>query len=77
MAIFEYGRAEIEHLKSRDKKLGAAIDRIGMIEREVIPDPFTALVKIVIDQQISSKAAKTVQCRLEDLVDEVKPESVA
>jgi DNA-3-methyladenine glycosylase II len=77
MEIFEYGQTELEHLKRSDKKLGVAIDRIGIIEREVIPDPFTALVKIVIDQQISSKAAKTVQCRLEDLVDEVTPESVA
>ncbi len=33
--VFEYGANEIAHLKSRDKLLGAAIDRIGMIRREV------------------------------------------
>lgn len=40
MHIFKYGQKEIEYLKEKDKKLGAAIERIGMIERKVIPDPF-------------------------------------
>jgi 3-methyladenine DNA glycosylase/8-oxoguanine DNA glycosylase len=64
MQLFKYGNAEIDHLKSRDKKLGRAIDRIGMIERQVIPDLFEALVHSVVAQQISSKAAATVWGRL-------------
>jgi DNA-3-methyladenine glycosylase II len=32
---FNYGEKEIEYLKRRDKKLGAAIDAIGHINREV------------------------------------------
>jgi DNA-3-methyladenine glycosylase II len=77
MKIFEYGQAEIDHLTRRDKKLGAAIDRIGMIEREVTPDLFTALIKSIVAQQISSKAAQTVCGRLYDLLDEVTPSRVA
>jgi DNA-3-methyladenine glycosylase II len=64
MKLLSYGKAEIDHLKSRDKKLGREIDRIGMIERPVIPDLFEALVHSVVAQQISSKAAATVWGRL-------------
>jgi 3-methyladenine DNA glycosylase/8-oxoguanine DNA glycosylase len=77
MYIFEYGQKEIEYLKKKDKKLGAAIDRIGMIEREVIPEPFTALVSSVVGQQISNKAAETVWNRLTDLLGSISPESVS
>ncbi len=75
--IFEYGEVEIQHLRRRDKKLGAAIDRIGIIEREVIPDPFTALVKSVVSQQISTKAARSIWTRLRDRLGGVTPECVA
>ena len=45
MHYFEYGEKEIDHLHNKDKKLGAVIDRIGMIKRKVNPDPFSALVE--------------------------------
>lgn len=77
MQIFKYGEREIEYLKSRDKKLGAAIDRIGMIERKIIPEPFTALVSSIVSQQISSKAAETVWNRLFNLLGGITPESIA
>ena len=35
MPIFIYGETEIAYLKSRDKALSAAIDKIGMIENAV------------------------------------------
>jgi DNA-3-methyladenine glycosylase II len=77
MQVFRYGPAEIDHLKRRDKKLGRAIDRIGMIERQVMPDLFRALVHSVVAQQISRKAADTVWGRLcENLLD-VTPRKVA
>jgi DNA-3-methyladenine glycosylase II len=76
MPIFEYGPTEITYLKSRDKKLGAAIDEIGMIKREIIPDPFIALVSSIISQQISSKAAETVGSRLIKLLGNISPESI-
>jgi DNA-3-methyladenine glycosylase II len=65
MPCYEYGAVEIEHLKNRDERLGEAIERIGMIERQVNPDLFAALVSSVIAQQISAKAAQTVWDRLE------------
>jgi 3-methyladenine DNA glycosylase/8-oxoguanine DNA glycosylase len=77
MHLFQYGKAEIDHLKSRDKKLGRAIERIGMIERRVIPDLFKALVHSVVAQQVSSKAAATVWGRLCGKLLELTPRKVA
>lgn len=77
MQLFEYGVNEIAHLKSQDKLLGVAIDRIGMIRREINPDPFTALISSVIRQQISKQAAKTIQGRLHALLGDVTPESIS
>lgn len=64
MEIFKYGQVELDYLKKKDKKLGLAIERIGMIEREIIPDLFTALINSIVAQQISAKAAVTVWNRM-------------
>jgi len=77
MEFFEYGQTEIDHLKSRDKKLAAAIDRFGTIKREVTPDLFTALVKSVVAQQISTKAAETVWGRLCAQLTAITPDNIA
>ena len=50
---FPYGEAEIAHLRTRDPKLGAAIDRIGPIHREVDPDLFSSVLHHIIGQQVS------------------------
>lgn len=76
MQIFEYGQKEIVYLKRRDKKLGEAIDKIGMIKREITPDSFTALVSSVVSQQIAKKAAETVWNKLYTLFGNVTPESI-
>lgn len=76
MHIFEYGQTEVNHLKKSDKKLGKAIDEIGMIERPVIPDLFTALVRNIVGQQISSKAATTVWNRMKDFFEDITPETI-
>lgn len=76
MQIFEYGEKEIEYLKSKDKKLGEAIEKIGMIKRKVTPDPFEALVSSIIGQQISTKAAETVWNRLGILLEIITPETI-
>jgi len=77
MTLFEYGQTEIDHLKRRDRKLAAAIDRLGAIEREVTPDLFTALVKSVVAQQISTKAAETVWGRLCAQLVDITPDNIA
>lgn len=77
MAIFKYGQTELEHLKRKDRKLGSAIEQIGMIEREVIPDLFEALVNSIICQQISGKAAATVWSRMQERLPAIAPQAIA
>ncbi|HSN66189.1 MAG TPA: DNA-3-methyladenine glycosylase 2 family protein, partial [Fusibacter sp.] len=77
MHYFEYGDEAIHYLKKKDKKLGAAIDRIGPIQREIMPDLFKGLISSIIAQQISSKAADTVWKRFELLVGDVTPHNVS
>ena len=33
-SFFQYGEVEVNHFKKKDKKLGVAIDKIGIIQRE-------------------------------------------
>lgn len=77
MAIFEYNQSALEHLQKKDKKLGAAIERIGLIERQVIPDLFTALVHSIAGQQISSRAAATVWRRIQNHFGDINPANIA
>lgn len=77
MAFFTYGQEAIDYLKKKDKRLAEAIDRIGIIEREVTPDLFTALVNSIVSQQISSKAALTVWNRIVERLGEITPQNIA
>jgi 3-methyladenine DNA glycosylase/8-oxoguanine DNA glycosylase len=61
---FQYTFAELDALKRKDKKLAAVIGRYGVIEREVNRDVFSALAGSIISQQISGKAADTVERKL-------------
>ena len=60
----EYGTRETDYLKSRDKQLGRAIDRIGYVYRAADPDLFSAVVRHIIGQQISTAAQTTLWNRL-------------
>lgn len=71
--VFIYGEKEINHLKNSDPILGAHIDKIGPIERTVIPDVFTALINSIVGQQISSKAKDTVWKRFEKRFPNITP----
>ncbi|NLX76181.1 MAG: DNA-3-methyladenine glycosylase 2 family protein [Clostridiaceae bacterium] len=75
-AYFEYGEKETGYLKSRDKKLAEAIDRIGMVRRKIIPDPFCALVHSIVEQQVSGKTAQTVFDRLNGKAGGITPENI-
>ena len=70
---FKYGARETEYLKSKDPRLGAVIDRIGPIRREVNPDLFSSVIYCMVGQQISGKAAQTVWGRLLDTFGEATP----
>ena len=74
---FEYGSNEIDFLKSKDPVLGKAIDEIGHVHREVIPDLFMALINSIIGQQISTKAQEPVWLRFLDMFAPTTPEYIA
>ncbi|MDL2215953.1 DNA-3-methyladenine glycosylase [Ruminococcaceae bacterium OttesenSCG-928-N02] len=76
MAYFMYGETELNHLKSKDKKLASAIDRLGFIEREVRPDIFYSLCNSIISQQISTAAAASIQARVLALLHEMNPPAI-
>lgn len=68
---FEYGENEITYLRNKDKKLSEVIDQIGMIEREVDTDLFSAVVHHIIGQQISTKAQATIWQLMKETLGEV------
>lgn len=74
--FFPYGEQEIAYLKSRDKRLGEVIDKVGMVKRRVIPDLFAALVHSIVGQQISTKAHETIWRKMTGALGEVTPEKV-
>ena len=76
MAFFEYGAVELNHLKSACPKLGAVIDRVGILERKINPDPFSSLIYSVVGQQISVKAADTIFARLETCVGQMRADKI-
>lgn len=73
---FIYGETELAHLRKRDAKLAAAIDRIGHVSREVESDLFTSVIHQIIGQQISMSAQRTVWKRFCEAVGEVTPAQV-
>ena len=73
---FIYGQKETDFLSRKDKRLAAAIERIGPIQREVRPDLFDALMHSIVGQQIATKAQQTVWARLVLALGEVTPETI-
>lgn len=71
--LFEYGKEEMDYLTHADPVLGAAISRLGRLERIVMPDIFTALVYAIIGQLISAKAAQTIWGRMQMKLGEITP----
>lgn len=63
-SFFIYGEKEISFLKAKDKRLGEVIEKVAPIERNVIPDLFSALVHSIVGQQISTKAHSTIWHRM-------------
>jgi len=75
--FFEYGLREISYLKKVDRTLGEAIDRLGKVEREIIPDLFQALIFAIVGQQISVKAAHTIWQRMQDRFGEITAHNIS
>ncbi|KTD84740.1 DNA-3-methyladenine glycosylase family protein [Paenibacillus etheri] len=75
--FFEYGQAEIDYLGSVDPVLGAAMARMGKVERVIIPDLFTALIYAIVGQLISVKAVRTIWTRMQAQFGEITPQQLA
>ena len=63
---FAYGKAELDALSAKDPKLAAVIAQVGMVQREVDTDLFSAVVHHIIGQQISTKAQATIWQRMRE-----------
>lgn len=63
---FKYSETEVNYLKNKCKKLAVVIDKIGLIEREIDKDLFSAIVHHIVGQQISTKAQATIWNRIKN-----------
>ncbi len=61
----------IAYLKKKDKKLAAAIDSIGHLQRAADADLFSSVIHHIIGQQISIAAQKTIWQRLQHKIPQV------
>lgn len=73
---FSYGEKEINYLKKKDKRLAAAIEQIGMIERATDDDLFASVVHHIVGQQISSKAQATIWGRLQNYLGSIEQQTI-
>lgn len=74
---FPYSQKELDYLAARDPLLGGVIRAVGFIERTVEEDVFSAVVHHIIGQQISMRAQEAVWRRLQELLGEVTPDTLA
>lgn len=64
-------------MKSVDEALGAAMSRLGIVERIIMPDLFTSLVYAIVGQLISAKAVHTIWERMQVRLGEISPSNIA
>ncbi|MCR1809205.1 DNA-3-methyladenine glycosylase family protein [Haploplasma modicum] len=76
MKYIEYGKEELDYLIKKDKVLGDYIKKTGFIKRELNSDIFTSLISSIISQQVSTKAAKTINERLNNIVINLTPKKI-
>jgi DNA-3-methyladenine glycosylase II len=71
--------AAVKHLSQADPVLKQHIRRVGPFTLKTHPDRFELLVRSILSQQISTKAARAIRLRLADRVapEGVTPESIS
>ncbi|MEI8018907.1 MAG: DNA-3-methyladenine glycosylase [Schlesneria sp.] len=62
-------KAAIQHLKMVDPVMGNLIDRAGPFTLKLDRNRFGMLVRSILSQQISTKAAQSIRLRLDQLLD--------
>ena len=65
-----------EYLSKRDPKLGLLIKQHGIVKLPPKEDSFTKFIKIIINQQLSNKAASTIFSRLENNITKFVPSHI-
>lgn len=60
-------QANLKSLATKDKKLAAAIDQVGFPAERISPQGFMVLLRVIVGQQLSVKAAATIWGRVEAL----------
>ena len=68
----------VDDLRAADPVLGALIDELGPLDEEARrrgrpKDPYGALLRAIVGQQLSTKAARTIYGRILDLFDGAAP----
>lgn len=74
--FFAYDERAMAHLARRDRRLGAVMERLGPLEREVMPDLFAALTHAIVGQQVSMTVQRTLWERMRAALGEVSPARV-
>ena len=70
-------RQALKHLRHSDPILAAIIDRVGPYRMQYSEPTFEALVRSIVYQQLSGKAASTIFGRVAQAVGEITPERLA
>lgn len=73
---YESDDAISKALANADPALGAVISRVGVVSLSPPSDPFVALVRSIVGQQLSERAARAIFGRLSSALD-VTPEALA
>jgi DNA-3-methyladenine glycosylase II len=71
--------AALTHLQSADPKLANVMSRVGPFTLRPHPDRFGMLVRSIISQQVSTKAAHAIRKKLEELLlpEPISPQSLS
>lgn len=74
---FSYDETETTYLAAKDKRMAEVIQAVGHVSRPLDPDLFSATAHHIIGQQVSLEAQRTVWKRMQELLGNVTPASVA
>ena len=72
----EYWQESIDYLSNIDAKLGELINKYSQSTLTTHGDALETLMRSIVGQQISVKAAASVWQKIIDLLDEIKPDNV-
>ncbi len=73
----EHVSAAVAHLRDADPRLNWLIDRAGPFTLKVERDRYAMLVRSILSQQISTKAARSIRLKLEAVVGGLSPAAIA